>query len=192
MPLPGGCIMGHRHVFTTLEMRPFFYIAEDYDFILRCIEQYGISHIPNVLYRCRLADAQHKTLSTDSEKTFDLWRYHLAAWISAYCRGLSRPDPVEQHTDVSALLRDTAPLFKAIPPAAQKHLLRTLCRRCLHHALRHNDAHRYQQTLDILSKLSDKKHILAIMPKVLFACLRRGRASFIAPFMTTLLDSKQP
>ncbi|MBC6445399.1 MAG: glycosyltransferase family 2 protein [Alphaproteobacteria bacterium GM202ARS2] len=190
MPLPGGCIMGHKYVFDSLPMRPFFRLAEDYDFILRCIDTYAISHIPEILYLCRLADAKHKTLSTDSSTTFNMWCYHLAAWISAYSRSLSRHDPVEQHTDVSTLLRDTAPLFQNIPREPQKHLLRNLGRRCLHHALRHRDAHSFQETLDVLSILSSKEHMLAITPKVLFACLRRGCVGFISPFITTLLTEK--
>ena len=51
MPMASPCLMAHRrHVFIETPMRPFFRFAEDYDFLLRCIARYNLSHIPQILY----------------------------------------------------------------------------------------------------------------------------------------------
>ena len=93
MPLLAPCLMGYRYVFETIPLRPFFPICEDYDFLLRCIERYNLSHIPKALYLYRLADSSHQQISTRSG--LNVLKYHFVAWLSACYRVKGQPDPIE-------------------------------------------------------------------------------------------------
>ena len=122
-PMPSPCIMARRHVFIETPMRPFFSVVEDYDFLLRCTERYTLSHIPEVLYHYRLADDEHRTLSTSPHRSLDILKYHYAAWASACYRHSNKKDPVETETNVDDLLHKARPLFHSASKQAKKHLL---------------------------------------------------------------------
>ena len=110
MPLLSPCLMGYRYVFTTIPMRPFFCLCEDYDFLLRCIERYNLSHIPKALYLYRHKDPSHQTMTTQSE--VKILKYHFAAWLSAYYRAKKRPDPIEQDKDIDTILSEGRSLIQ--------------------------------------------------------------------------------
>ena len=120
MPLLFPCIMGYRYVFETIPMRPFFCLCEDYDFLLRCIERYNLSHIPQALYLYRHKDPSHQTLTTQSE--LKVLKYHFAAWLSAYYRAQGQPDPIEQGRDIDTILQQGRRIFQKAPKQAQKIL----------------------------------------------------------------------
>ena len=122
-PMPFACIMARRHVFTETPMRAFFPVAEDYDFLLRCTERYTLSHIPKTLYHYRLADDEHRTLSTSASQSLSILKYHFAAWASACYRHSNKKDPVETETNVDDLLHKARPLFHSASKQAKKHLL---------------------------------------------------------------------
>ncbi|MBC6445212.1 MAG: glycosyltransferase [Alphaproteobacteria bacterium GM202ARS2] len=124
-PMPSPCVMARRHVFIETPMRPFFRFCEDYDFLLRCIERYNISHIPEILYRYRLADTTHATLSTSNRNAINILKYHFVAWASACYRHKNKKDPVvATESNVHDLLIKNRRLFRSAPRKARKHLVR--------------------------------------------------------------------
>ena len=120
MPLFFPCIMGYRYVFETIPMRPFFPLCEDYDFLLRCVERYNLSHIPKDLYLYREGHSSHQKLTTQSDlKTL---KYHFVAWLSAYYRAQGHPDPIEHNTDIDTILMQGRSIIQKAPKEAKKIL----------------------------------------------------------------------
>ena len=60
----------------------------------------------------------------------------------------------------------------------------------LHHSIRHHDRATYLSLLRVINRLSPNS-LRFIAPKVMFACLRRRRFSFILPYLKTLLRIKK-
>ena len=66
----------------------------------------------------------------------------------------------------------------------------TLLKYHLHHAIRYNQPDSYRNGLYALIRFFPKCTPYTIAHKILFACLRRGRFSFITPFLKTCLRIK--
>ena len=188
MPLPSPPLMGRRHVFQDTRMRPFFKKAEDYDFILRCVERYHIYIIPRILYQWRTASHSHETMSTSGKNLLCLWKYHCAAWMSAYDRRRHRHDTIDTHRHIDSYLESKAEDFLALPKTIKKQLLCRFCRRCLHHALRHKGLEEYQEALCLLKTLGGARSVNAIAPKILFACFRRWQPRYALPLLSMYLQ----
>ncbi|MBC6445213.1 MAG: glycosyltransferase [Alphaproteobacteria bacterium GM202ARS2] len=105
-------LMARAHVFKETPMRLFFSIAEDWDFILRCIECYGIATIEEVLYHYRLADHDHITLSTATSNLLRCWGYHCLAWTSSFHRRMGWHDPVHKAKTIDDACAKLHPQFR--------------------------------------------------------------------------------
>ena len=66
----------------------------------------------------------------------------------------------------------------------------TLLKYHLHHAIRYNQTDSYRNSLYALIRFFPKRTAYTIAHKILFACLRRGRFSFIMSFLKTCLRIK--
>ena len=261
MPMSSPCLMAHRHVFIETPMRPFFRFAEDYDFLLRCIARYNLSHIPQILYHYRSADSHHQSIMTN---TLASWQYHCLAWASAYHRYKGWDDPIVAPT-IEDALKAMHPQFKTKASNGIKklteefslHLLETkqpkaiedtktfishfadkkliaylidhAIAQCLwtnqtdklsaftphkdpvqrakiqkhiraisvdqwktqmQHCIRHNLKHDFLALLNLNHRCHNIPSLLPLSTKILFACLRRARFSFIIPYLKNLVRIK--
>ena len=170
MPIISGCSMGHRHVFTSLLMRPFFSVVEDYDFVLRCAENYTIARIPECLYHYRVADEQNITLSTSPSRFMNIWHYHLAAWISAYHRRNGMADPIRHGRTIDQVLHDAPPVLKNLSGYPLRKLILSRGRHALSLSLKHNDLSMCHTTLTLILRYSTYRSlcriVLRLIPKL--------------------------
>ena len=234
-PMASPCLMARRHVFIETPMRPFFRFAEDYDFLLRCIARYNLSHIPQILYHYRSADVHHQSITTN---TLASWQYHCLAWACAYHRYKGWDDPIVNAPSIDDALKAIHPQFKTqasdgikklteefrfylletkqpkaiedtktfISHFADKQLAQKFFRQSLadylstmssafiksrlHHSIRHHERASYLAILRAIHQFNP--HTLRVLAiKIVFACLRRRRFSFILPLIKTLLQIKK-
>ena len=199
MPITLGCAMGRRATFTKHAMRPFFSIVEDYDFILRCIEQHTIMQRPGVLYHYRQADTSHQTIGSGTERVLALWKYHLAAWFSAYCRRNGMADPVDGRT-IDEVLNAARPILKSLPRYPRRKLIRSHSRRYLALFLKDNNLQGFRATLALTRQLSTYRSLCRIILRLTPSLIRYPRPTFylelgralFAPFYHTQKAHHRP
>ena len=200
MPIISPCSMGHRHVFTSLPMRPFFQLNEDYDFVLRYTENYTIARTPECLYHYRVADEQHESLSTSLSRFTNIWRYHLAAWISAYHRRNGMTDPIRHGRTIDQVLCDARPILKNLSGYPRRKLILSRGRHALGLALKRNDLSVCRATLALILQYSTYVSLLRIILRLIPNLIRYPRPTFYlelgralsAPFHHTQKTRKQP
>ena len=177
MPIRSPCLMGRHRVLVSLSMRPFFSIVEDYDFILRCTEHYTIMQCPDVLYHYRQADTRHQTIGSGTERVLVLWKYHLAAWFSAYCRRNGMADPIDGRT-IDEVLNAARPILKSLPRYPRRKLIRSHSRRYLALFLKDNNLQGFRATLALTRQLSTYRTLCRIILRLTPSLIRYPRPTF--------------
>ena len=199
MPITLGCAMGRSATFTKHAMRPFFSIVEDYDFILRCVEQHTIMQCPDVLYHYRQADTSHQTIGSGTERVLVLWKYHLAAWFSAYCRRNGMADPVDGNRTIDEVLDVARPILKSLPRYPRRKLIRSHSRRYLALFLKNDNPQGFRATLALTRQFGTYRSLCRIILRLIPSLIRYPRAAFylelgraFASFHNTQKTRKQP
>ncbi|MBC6497384.1 MAG: glycosyltransferase [Alphaproteobacteria bacterium GM7ARS4] len=119
MPFPAPALMGRKNIFFEVPLRPFFPVAEDYDFIIRCVPHFNITTIPDVLYQYRVASDTHRSITTSADRALVVLKYHYAAWVSAYCVAIGQPDPVKNALNVDDVLQQARTSLLKAPRQAK-------------------------------------------------------------------------
>ncbi|MBC6445489.1 MAG: glycosyltransferase family 2 protein [Alphaproteobacteria bacterium GM202ARS2] len=191
MPITTGCAMGHRNLFTQEPTRAFFLTAEDYDFVLRCIDKTTIMSLPNILYHHRQKDKNHKTsIGTDPRDIITLWKYHTAAWLSAYYRRHGMTDPIDSETPIDDILHNAKPILKNLRRYPHRKLIFLRLRRILRLSLKRNDLTTYRTTLMLVLQYSTYRTLCRITLYLIPHLIRYPRAAFYRDILRALLTPR--
>jgi len=131
--LSSPCLMMRRKIIDTLTMRHFFPVAEDFDFLLRAMEQFNLTHMPEILYHYRLGDTRHKTLSTSRHATHRAYSYHIMAWTCAFHRRQGWKEPIHKATHLDEAVAQIHPQFQKLAKKSLEEFYRFFFQNLTHY-----------------------------------------------------------